>query len=151
MRMNRLFPSLAIALLSLHCYAACTDTVGDGICNFWRLAYFGNGVVTNSVSCAACDPDGDGVSNLQEFQLLTDPTDSSSPFRILSISPSGNDISITWAAAVNHTNVLEASLGTSVTLDTNAFYGISTNFASGVGVVTNNYVDIGAGTNTVLR
>jgi hypothetical protein len=40
------------------------DTVGDGIANWWRQQYFsGDGLTTNSQSCASCDPDGDGMSN----------------------------------------------------------------------------------------
>jgi hypothetical protein len=53
-----------------------TDSVGDGIPDWWRLQYFGSGSTTNSSSCAACDPDGDGFSNLQEYNLGTDPTNS---------------------------------------------------------------------------
>ena len=45
-----------------------TDSVGDGITDAWRAAYFGgDGTTTNSQSCATCDPDGDGMSNLQEY------------------------------------------------------------------------------------
>ncbi|MGD0061121.1 MAG: LamG domain-containing protein [Verrucomicrobiia bacterium] len=50
-----------------------TDTVGDGIPDWWRLKYFGSGTTTDSVSCAACDPNGDGVPNLQEYQNGTNP------------------------------------------------------------------------------
>ena len=56
-----------------------TDSVGDGIPDWWRLQYFGSATTTNTSSCASCDPDGDGFSNLQEFLRGSDPTDPSSP------------------------------------------------------------------------
>lgn len=49
------------------------DTIGDGIPNWWRAQYFGSGSTTNGTSCASCDPDSDGLTNLQEYQLATDP------------------------------------------------------------------------------
>ena len=53
------------------------DSVGDGIPDWWRRQYFGGtGTSTNAQSCAACDPDGDGTNNLQEYLAVTDPTGS---------------------------------------------------------------------------
>jgi len=63
-----------------------TDSVGDGIADLWRKTYFaGTGTTTNAQSCATCDPDGDGFTNLQEFSAGTDPTKPSSAFRIVAI------------------------------------------------------------------
>jgi len=63
-----------------------TDHVGDGIPDLWRKTYFGGtGMTTNSQSCASCDPDGDGFSNLQEFYAGTDPTKPSSAFRVTAV------------------------------------------------------------------
>jgi uncharacterized repeat protein (TIGR03803 family) len=50
-----------------------SDSIGDGIPDWWRLKYFGSGTTTNSVSCASCDPNHDGYSNLQEYQNGTNP------------------------------------------------------------------------------
>jgi len=52
-----------------------TDSIGDGIPDWWRLAHFGSGTNTNGDSCASCDPDRDGYSNFDEYQYLTDPND----------------------------------------------------------------------------
>jgi hypothetical protein len=49
------------------------DTVGDGIDDWWRLEYFGTPTSTNSMSCASCDPEGDGFSNLEKFQYGMNP------------------------------------------------------------------------------
>ena len=55
------------------------DSVGDGIPDAWRRQFFGGtGTTTNSLSCAACDPDGDGVSNLDEYRRGTSPTNAQS-------------------------------------------------------------------------
>jgi len=55
------------------------DSVGDGIPDTWRRQFFGGtGTTTNSQSCAACDPDGDGVSNLDEYRRGTVPTNAQS-------------------------------------------------------------------------
>jgi T5SS/PEP-CTERM-associated repeat protein len=51
-----------------------TDTDGDGIPDWWRIKYFGgSGSTTNSRSCASCDPNSNGVVNLQEYLAGTDP------------------------------------------------------------------------------
>jgi hypothetical protein len=57
-----------------------TDTVGDGIPNWWRQRYFGNGWSTNSSSCAACDADGTGQNNLFKYIAGLDPTNPASAF-----------------------------------------------------------------------
>ncbi len=44
------------------------DTDGDGLPDAWEIANFGNLAQT-----AAGDPDGDGLTNLQEYQLSLDP------------------------------------------------------------------------------
>jgi T5SS/PEP-CTERM-associated repeat protein len=61
------------------------DTIGDGIPNWWRQQYFGSPSTTNGNSCASCDPDGDGLTNLQEYQAGMDPLHSPLP----TFSPDG--------------------------------------------------------------
>lgn len=48
----------------------------DGIPDSWRLKYFGT--VSSVLSAASADPDGDGYSNLAEYQAGTNPVDASS-------------------------------------------------------------------------
>lgn len=117
--------------------------IGDGIPGWWRLQYFGDGLTTNDSSCAACDPDGDGQNNLSEYQAGTDPTDSSSTLRIVSILPQGNDILLTWQTAPGKTNALQSGLSPSNYAD--VFIVTNT-----VGATTN-YLDAGAMTNTPAR
>ncbi len=117
--------------------------VGDGIPGWWRLQYFGDGLTTNGSSCASCDPDGDGHTNLAEYQAGTDPTNCDSALRIISILPSGPDIVVAWQTAPGKTNALQASLS-------------PTNYAD-IFLVTNttgpvtNYLDAGAVTSAPTR
>ena len=45
------------------------DTDLDGLADSWEMANFGN-----LSQGASGDPDGDGLTNLQEYQLGTNPT-----------------------------------------------------------------------------
>ena len=86
------------------------DSVGDGIPDAWRAAYFGGeGKTTNMSSCAACDFDMDGMSNLEEFLAGTNPTNNRSKLRITGIDRVGADIQVTWTVATNRTYVLQVS------------------------------------------
>ena len=74
-----------------------TDSVGDGIPNAWRAAFFGgSGATTNNLSCATCDPDHDDFTNLQEFHAGTNPQTNSSAFRITSTQKSSSDVIVTF-------------------------------------------------------
>jgi len=60
-----------------------TDTVGDGIPDWWRAYYFGGtGATTNSQSCATCDADGTGQDNLFKYVAALDPTNPASVFTL---------------------------------------------------------------------
>ena len=74
------------------------DHVGDGIPDSWRQQYFGgDGTTTNDQSCALCDPDGDGMDNRSEFIAGTNPTDSDSSLRIISlVNLLNGDRQVTW-------------------------------------------------------
>jgi hypothetical protein len=50
------------------------DVDGDGLADWWETQYFGNLSQT-----ANGDPDGDGITNLQEYQQGRNPTKSALP------------------------------------------------------------------------
>jgi hypothetical protein len=68
------------------------DSIGDGIPDSWRATRFGAATTTNADSCASCDPDGDGLNNLQEYLAGTAPLDSSSALRVSSASWAGSHL-----------------------------------------------------------
>jgi hypothetical protein len=124
-----------------------TDTVGDGVANWWRQRYFGDGSTTNALSCATCDADGTGQNNLFKYIAGLDPTDRASVFRILSVTSEGNDLRLNWQTAGGHTNAVQATLNPG-----DSYFDISSNMIiAGSGDTTTNYLDIGATTNSPAR
>jgi hypothetical protein len=104
------------------------------------------------LAAAGADPDGDGMSNTNEFLAGTNPTNSLSGLRIISVVQQSNDVVITWTTAGGHTNAVQATAG-------DAGGGYATNFTNisgsiiipGSGDTTTNYVDTGGATNTPSR
>ena len=81
--------------------AVAADSVGDGIPDWWRALHFGgNGTTTNSLSAATADPDGDGLTNLQEYLAGTDPMDYRSTIRLIGINTTGANIGVVFQSAL---------------------------------------------------
>jgi hypothetical protein len=115
--------------------------VGDGIPNSWKLQY---GFSPFDPTVASADTDGDDLSNLQEFLLGTNPTDSSSPFHATGITLQGPDVLITWQSVGEMTDAVESTSSPGGT-----YSNISGNIIiTGSGLATTNYLDAGAATNT---
>ena len=72
------------------------------------------------------DSDRDGLNNWQEWRCLTDPTNALSALRLLSASPAGTNVTVTWqsVAGVNYFLERSTNLGPS-TLFTPLATGIS--------------------------
>jgi hypothetical protein len=79
---------------------------GDGIPDSWRLRWFGS--VSNLLSGANLDPDGDGQSNYAEFKAGTNPLDIISHLNVKcpSVVPDG---SITWPSVFGKQYSVECS------------------------------------------
>jgi hypothetical protein len=80
----------------------------DGIPDSWRLLYFGT--ISNILSAANADPDGDGANNWQEFIAGTNPLDASSVFQFGPPAATGNStFTLQWPSVVNKTYSVQSS------------------------------------------
>ena len=106
-----LFPSnVRDGLLTLQDRSA--SVLGDGIPDSWRLRYFGS--VSNVLSLATADADGDGVTNWGEFKAGTNPADFDSQFRVAARrdgNPHGVDrpLVFRWPSVLNRTYSVEGA------------------------------------------
>jgi hypothetical protein len=116
--------SNAVAYVQTDKIASGTDSNSDGIPDAWALQHFGTiNLDPNG------DPDGDVMSNRQEYLAGTDPNDSSSNLRITSIistSP-GTAVDLTWTSVGNRCYYVLESLDLS---------SLPTWFDSGLGTVS---------------
>lgn len=83
-----------------------TDSVSDGVSDWWRAMYFGGtGTTTNGQSCATCDPDHDGLDNAHEYVADTNPTNPLSFFHIqnITIAPT---VAISFQSSASRTYTL---------------------------------------------
>lgn len=70
--------------------------------NEWSQRYFG------LIASGSADPDGDGLTNYQEYLAGTDPTTPQSTFRVKSFVPvSGGGYTFTWDSIVGRTYTIE--------------------------------------------
>jgi hypothetical protein len=116
------------------------SAVGDGIPNSWKQQY---GFDPFDPNVAGADPDGDGMSNLQEYLAGSNPLAD-----IKAIKREGDDIRVRWQAAASKTNALQRSPGSNGSYSNN-FTDIFI-VTNNVGSVTN-YLDVGGATNWTTR
>lgn len=76
----------------------------------WSRLSFGSSPLSGEAADELGDPDGDGMSNLAEFQAGTDPADAASSLRILSCQPAGlQSVLLTWPSVSNRVYSVEWS------------------------------------------
>ncbi len=78
----------------------------DGIPDWWRLVYFGT--VSNLLSAANLDADGDGASNWQEYVAGTNPMDAASVLQLTPVPPAGG-FTVQWPSVVGKSYVVQCS------------------------------------------
>jgi hypothetical protein len=93
------------------------DSDRDGLADSWELAYFGN--LTSQGSSG--DADGDGLSNLDEFGLGTNPTNSASAMFRLTLQNYGG--SVTASPAKTYYTNSEMVMLTAAPVSPGLFYG----------------------------
>jgi hypothetical protein len=86
--------------------AANADTDGDGIPDWWMIQYFGH--ITGQAgdqSLAQDDPNGTGMTTLQDFIAGMNPTDPKSVFQASVVPPasSGGDVTLVWSVVAGRT------------------------------------------------
>ncbi len=79
------------------------DAISDG----WRLKHFG--ALSNILSNASADADGDGIANWAEFRAGTDPTDSTSGLQLRVPGLISGGPRLRWPTAVGKSYLLEVS------------------------------------------
>ncbi len=119
------------------------DSDGDGIPDWWMLAYFNHPTGQDADnSMANEDADGDGMSNLQEFLSGTDPGNPNSSFRITQVVVAGNDLQVSWPTVLGKTYQLQRSVTVNLT---DGWSNVGSQ-AAGTGSIFTQ-TDVGAGTN----
>jgi len=81
--------------------ATSEDSNKDGLPDSWQIQYFGS--ITDPRARPDADPDGDGSSNIQEYQAGTSPVDAQQYLRIDSVEVSPGAVTIQFLAQPNRT------------------------------------------------
>lgn len=79
------------------------DKDGDGLPDVWESAHSLNPGSAAGSNGTTGDPDGDGMTNLQEFFAGTDPQDAASAWRVSKIALAGGNIQLSWLAPYGRT------------------------------------------------
>jgi hypothetical protein len=74
----------------------------------WRLTYFGT-IENDSNAADTADPDGDGMTNAQEYAAGTDPNVSTSVLKVSAMQASGNDMLLSFTTISGKSYRLERS------------------------------------------
>ena len=87
------------------------DFDGDGISDWWETNYFGNIGTTNTAANALLDPDGDGMSNRDEYLAGTDPTNALSLLRLSLFTTNGGLLQFVAQSNIAYTLQSRTNLG----------------------------------------
>jgi hypothetical protein len=86
------------------------DADGNGLADAWSAAY--------GVTDPDGDPDGDRMSNLEEYLCGTIPSDEDSYLRMVSVKPvPGRGVEISWSSEAGRVYTLQRAVGTPAGLE----------------------------------
>jgi hypothetical protein len=106
------------------------------------------GIGTTLVSCVAIDSSSNQASCSFQVTVAMDPNS----FQILSVTPQGNDILLTWVMPQGVTGIVQSTAGDGSGGYSNGFGDVSAPiFVTGTGSITTNYLDAGVATNFPAR
>src|SRR5580704_1986140 len=106
------------------------------------------GIGTTLVSCTATDSSGNVASCTFNVTVAMDPAS----FRILCIAAQGNDVLLKWIMPLGFTGIVQATGGDGSGGYSNSFGDVSAPiYVPGSGIITTNYLDAGAATNSPAR
>ena len=94
----------ALSTMPISTPSGYTDFDSDGMPDDWETQF---GLNPFSAADASADPDGDGMSNLQEYLADTDPTNGLSCLRMSALACSNGQIRLEWCGGTNATRYLE--------------------------------------------
>jgi predicted phosphodiesterase len=87
------------------------DTDGDGLNDGWELAHHFNPFLTTGADGGQGDPDNDGLTNIEEQALQTDPRNAASTLRMTIVALPDGAVRLGWSALPSRVTVLEVSSG----------------------------------------
>jgi hypothetical protein len=97
-----------LVVKNLSILASVDDADGDSLLDSWEVAYFGS--IADPRAKSNLDPDGDGFTNLREFQAGTSPVSASSRLVITDQTfPSLSSFRIQWQSIVGKTYEVQTS------------------------------------------
>lgn len=124
------------------------DADADGLANGWEQTHALDPLTAVGINGPSGDPDGDGLTNLEEQQADTNPRDATSGFGVVGTQTEGADFRITWTAVGGKSYVVQ----TNATPAGSGFRDCcAAIYVPGSGETTTNYLDIGGATNTPAR
>jgi hypothetical protein len=88
------------------------DVDQDGIADSWETNYFGTVNTTNNPSNAAEDPDGDLMTNRDEYIAGTNPTNALSVLKIVLTATNANELNFVAQTNVSYSVQWSANLST---------------------------------------
>ena len=118
------------------------DADANGMNDDWEVRYFGRIGVDPKA-----DPDADGMSNSAEYLAGTNPTNSASLLRIISLTVTGENVAVSWTTVPNKGYIVQTN-----STSGGGFVDFSPLIVvSGAGEGMTNYLDLNGRANGMFR